>query len=144
MPVQVSDNVAGALWAKLILNCAYNAMSAIAQVPYGPLVRQEGVEAVMRDVVRECLAVATASGVNVPGDAWQAVERIAQTMPNQYSSTAQDVARGKPSEIDHINGHVVRKGEALGIATPVNRVLHTLVKLIEGRAASASGGNPAH
>ncbi len=137
VPVQVSDNVAGVLWAKLILNCAYNAMSAIAQVPYGPLVRQEGVEAVMRDVVRECLAIATASGVNVPGDVWQAVERIAQTMPNQYSSTAQDVARGKPSEIDHINGHVVRKGEELGIATPVNRVLHTLVKLIEGRAASA-------
>jgi 2-dehydropantoate 2-reductase len=133
IPVQVSDNVAGALWAKLILNCAYNAMSAIAQVPYGKLVRSEGVEAVMRDVVHECLAVAKACGVSVPGDVWQAVERIAQTMPNQYSSTAQDLARGKRSEIDHINGHVLRKGEELGVATPVNRVLHTLVKLIEAR-----------
>ena len=135
IPVQVSDNVMGALWAKLILNCAYNAMSAIAQVPYGKLVRSEGVEAVMRDVVQECLAIARACGVHVPGDAWQAVERIAQTMPNQYSSTAQDLARGKPSEIDHINGHVLRKGRELGIATPANLVLHTLVKLVEGRGA---------
>jgi 2-dehydropantoate 2-reductase len=63
--------------------------------------------------------------------------RIAHTMPTQYSSTAQDVARGKPSEIDHLNGFVLRQGEALGVPTPVNRVLHTLVKLIETSAAKA-------
>jgi 2-dehydropantoate 2-reductase len=60
--------------------------------------------------------------------------RIARTMPTQYSSTAQDVARGKPSEIDHLNGFVLRQGEALGVATPVNRVLHALVKLIESKS----------
>ncbi|MEO8656576.1 MAG: ketopantoate reductase C-terminal domain-containing protein, partial [Ramlibacter sp.] len=49
----------------------------------------------------------------------------------QYSSTAQDLARGKRSEIDHLNGLVVRRGEALGIATPANRVLWALVKLLE-------------
>lgn len=134
VPVQISDNVTGALWFKLILNCAYNALSAITQAPYGRLVRGEGVEAVMRDVVQECLAVARAAGVEVPGDVWQAVQRIAQTMPGQLSSTAQDLARGKRSEIDHLNGVVVRKGEALGVATPVNRVLLALVKLLESRA----------
>lgn len=136
VPLQISDNVAGALWAKLILNCAYNALSAIAQVPYGRLVQGEGVEAVMRDVVQECLAVAQGSGVSVPGDVWEAVQRIAHTMPSQLSSTAQDLARGKRSEIDHLNGYVLQKGDALGIATPVNRVLHTLVKLLEDRSAS--------
>jgi 2-dehydropantoate 2-reductase len=55
-------------------------------------------------------------------------------MPAQLSSTAQDLARHKPSEIDYLNGHVLRRGEALGIATPVNRVLHTLVRLLESRA----------
>jgi 2-dehydropantoate 2-reductase len=55
-------------------------------------------------------------------------------MPGQLSSTAQDLARRKPSEIDHLNGYVVRKGEALAIATPVNRTLHTLVKLLEAPA----------
>ena len=131
VPTDTSTNVVGALWAKLILNCAYNALSAITQQPYGQLVQGEGVQDVIRDLVNECLAVAQADGITVPGDVWQAVERIAQTMPQQLSSTAQDLARGKRSEIDHLNGYVLRRGEVLGIATPVNRVMHTLVKLLE-------------
>ena len=133
VPVQVSGNVVGELWAKLIVNCAYNALSAIAQLPYGRLVQGVGVEDVMRDLVRECLAVAEADGINVPGDPWEAVRHIARTMPSQLSSTAQDLARHKLSEIDHLNGYVIGKGKALGIPTPVNRVLHSVVKLLESR-----------
>jgi 2-dehydropantoate 2-reductase len=133
VPVEISDNVNGVLWAKLIVNCAYNALSAIAQLPYGKLVQGVEVPAVMRDVVEECLAVAGAAGVQVPGDMPEAVRRIAQSMPGQFSSTAQDLARGRKSEIDHLNGVVVRKGAALGIATPANRVLLALVKLLESR-----------
>ena len=136
VPVEVSNNVSGALWAKLIVNCAYNALSAITQLPYGRLVQGDGVPAVMRDVVDECLAVARAAGVDVPGDMRQAVPRIAQTMPAQFSSTAQDLARGKPTEINHLNGFVVRKGEALGVTTPANRVLVALVKLIEEKGSA--------
>jgi 2-dehydropantoate 2-reductase len=131
VPTEISDNVRGALWTKLILNCAYNALSAIARLPYGPLVQGDGVSEVMRDVVAECLAVARADGVQIAGDVDAAVRQIARTMPAQYSSTSQDLARGKRSEIDHLNGFVVRRGEALGVATPVNRVLHALVKLLE-------------
>jgi len=131
VPATTSDNVRGALWAKLILNCAYNAMSAIGRVPYGRLVEGLGVPEVMHDVVAECLAVAQAEGVTVPGDVEAVVRGLAATMPAQFSSTAQDVMRGKPSEIDHLNGLVVRRGAARGVPTPVNRVLHTLVKLIE-------------
>ncbi|GGD64313.1 2-dehydropantoate 2-reductase [Caballeronia grimmiae] len=131
VPTEISDNVRGALWAKLVLNCAYNALSAIAQTPYGRLVQGEGVTRVMRDIVDECLAVANADGVTIPGDVDAAVRGIAQTMPNQYSSTAQDMARGKRSEIDHLNGLIVRRGEALGVPTPANRMLHVLVKLLE-------------
>lgn len=131
VPTQVSDQVEGALWAKLVINCAYNALSALTQLPYAQLVQAEGVEAVMRDAVQECLAVAQASGVTVPGDVWADVQRIARTMPDQRSSTAQDLARGRRSEIDHLNGYVVRQGAACGVPTPANRVLHTLVKLRE-------------
>ncbi|AMV46514.1 ketopantoate reductase family protein [Paraburkholderia caribensis] len=133
VPTEISDNVRGALWAKLILNCAYNALSAITQLPYGRLVKGEGVATVMRDIVGECLAVAKADGVTIPGDIDKAVRMIAETMPGQYSSTAQDLSRGKRSEIDHLNGLIVRRGDALGVATPSNRLLHTLVKLIEGK-----------
>jgi 2-dehydropantoate 2-reductase len=64
-----------------------------------------------------------------------AIRKIAGTMPSQFSSTAQDLARGKRSEIDYLNGLIVRRGEALGIATPANRVLWSLVKLLEGKSA---------
>jgi 2-dehydropantoate 2-reductase len=133
VPVEVSDNVMGALWAKLVVNCAYNALSAIGQLPYGRLVQGKGVRAVMDDVVRECLAVARAAGITIPGDMFREVARIAETMPGQLSSTAQDLARGKPSEIDHLNGFVARKGEALGVPVPANRALWTLVRLVEGK-----------
>ena len=133
VPTQISDNVRGALWAKLVLNCAYNALSAVSQLPYGELVQGAGVNDVIRDVVAECLAVAKAEGVVIPGDVDAAVRAIAQTMPSQYSSTAQDLARGKRSEIDHLNGLVMRRGEALGVPTPANRVLFVMVKLLEGK-----------
>ena len=90
-----------------------------------------GIRDLMRDVVDECLAVARADGVEVPADAHATVQRLAEAMPSQFSSTAQDLARGKPTEIDHLNGYVVRRGEALGVPTPANRALHALVKLIE-------------
>ena len=134
VPTEISDNVRGALWAKLILNCAYNALSAVGRIPYGELVQQPGVQDTMRDVVAECRAVAAADGVTLPGDVDAAVRRIAETMPGQYSSTAQDLMRGKPSEIDHLNGYVVRRGEALGVPTPANRVLWAMVKLVETQA----------
>ena len=142
VPVQVSDNVAGALWAKLVLNCAYNALSAITRLPYGALMDSPGlpVPQVMRDIVQECLQVAQAAGVALPPDTLDAVLRLAATMPAQMSSTAQDLARGKRSEIDHLNGFIVRRGEALGVATPVNRLLHTLVRLLEKDLPATPGG----
>ncbi len=133
VPTEVSANVRGALWAKLILNCAYNAVSAITQLPYGRAVAGEGVQDLMKDVVAECLAVAKADGVQVPGDVDAAVRRIAETMSGQFSSTAQDLSRGKRTEIDYLNGLIVRRGQALGIATPANRVLWALVKLMESK-----------
>jgi 2-dehydropantoate 2-reductase len=128
---ELSSNVRGALWTKLVLNCAYNAISAISQLPYGKTAHAAGIQDVMRDVVAECLAVAHAEGVTLMGDVQAAVRKIAETMPGQQSSTAQDLARGKPTEIDYLNGFIVQRGEALGLATPANRVLWALVKLLE-------------
>lgn len=135
IPMQVSDNVAGALWAKLVLNCVYNPLSAITRMPYGEIVNAQGLDVprAMDDIVRECLAVAHASGIALPEGTAEAVLPLAASMPGQVSSTAQDLARGRHTEIDHLNGFIVRRGEALGIATPANRLLHTLVRLLEAR-----------
>ncbi|MFZ0151663.1 MAG: 2-dehydropantoate 2-reductase [Xanthobacteraceae bacterium] len=138
VPTDISDNVRGALWAKLITNCAYNALSAVTQLPYGRLVKGEGVTVVLRDLVDECVAVAKADGVTLAGDVDAAVRKIAETAADQYSSIAQDLARGKRSEIDHLNGFIVRRGEALGVATPANRLLQAIVKLIESKVADSS------
>jgi 2-dehydropantoate 2-reductase len=131
VPVRVSDNVVGELWAKLILNCAYNAISAVTKLPYGPLFENEDARDLMRLVVRECLAVAQRESITLPGDSWQGVELIAATMSGQFSSTAQDLMRGRRSEIDDLNGHIVRRGQSLAIDTPANQALYSLVKLLE-------------
>lgn len=136
IPTTVSANAIDALWGKLIVNCAYNALSALTQLPYGELLARPGVAEVMTDIVGECVAVAQASGVSVAPDTLSAVLGLAATMPGQRSSTAQDLAQGKPTEIDHLNGLVIRKGAALGVPTPANRVLHTLVKAAEAAKAA--------
>jgi 2-dehydropantoate 2-reductase len=131
VPVELSDNVLGALWGKLLLNCGYNAISAITGLPYGRMAALPDIARTVHDTVAEGLAVAGALQIALPGDVWAAVERIATSMPEQVSSTCQDLRRGKPTEIDHLNGHIVREGERLGIATPLNRALHALVKALE-------------
>ncbi|WP_259374360.1 ketopantoate reductase family protein [Calidifontimicrobium sp. SYSU G02091] len=132
VPVEQVADVRPALWMKLLLNCAYNAASALTQAPYERMARLAPVRELQVAVAREVVAVALADGVALALDeAIAGIERIAQTMPAQRSSTAQDVARGRPTEIDHLNGFVVRRGAALGVATPVNQALHALVKLVE-------------
>ncbi len=137
VPTEVSESVVGALWAKLIVNCAYNALSAVAQLPYGRMMNVDGVRDVMRDVVAECLAVAERSNVTVPGDILGTVLGLAASMPDQLSSTAQDLARGRRSEIEHLNGYIVRTAAKLGLAAPVNRSLLVMVRLLEVKGEAA-------
>jgi 2-dehydropantoate 2-reductase len=133
MPVRISENVIGELWVKLAINCAYNALSALTRGRYGFLIEKPQARRLMRDVVEEIEALAAAKGVRIPDDTLlQTVYAVAAGMPVQTSSTEQDIARGQPTEIDHLNGYVAREGEARGLATPVNRTLHALVKVLEG------------
>jgi 2-dehydropantoate 2-reductase len=130
--VTISNDVAIELWSKLLVNCAYNAISALAQTTYGQLVSVPEVRVLQEAVVREVVALANAEGVALQLEpSLRATERIAVAMPGQLSSTAQDVARRKLSEIDHLNGFVARRGRELGVATPVNQTLHALVRLVE-------------
>ena len=132
VPVRISADVMAELWSKLMVNCAYNAISGIAQAPYGKLAALAAIHELQETIVREVVALAQAEGVNLPlAPALESMRKIAAAMPAQLSSTAQDMARGKPSEIDHLNGFVARRGAALGIATPANQALYALVRLIE-------------
>jgi len=75
--------------------------------------------------------VAQACGLSLPEDLAEQILKVPAAMPDQMSSTAQDLARGKPSEIDFLNGYVVHKGAELGIPTPTNHALQLMVKLAE-------------
>jgi 2-dehydropantoate 2-reductase len=135
VPCLISENIEAELWTKMIMNCAYNAISALGRARYGRIVGNPWTREVMRNVVVEAVAVAHAAGVRFPeSDLVEPVLKLAETMSNALSSTAQDLARGKRTEIDSLNGYVARRGAELGVATPVNQTLHALVKLLEEAA----------
>jgi 2-dehydropantoate 2-reductase len=132
--VRLTDQPLLALWDKLVMNCACNAVSGLAGAPYGAMAALPGIRELQAAVVREAVAVAQAEGVPVQLEAaLAAVERVAQAMPLQRSSTAQDLARGRPTEIAQLNGHIAQRGAALGVPVPLNQALWALVTLAEGQ-----------
>jgi 2-dehydropantoate 2-reductase len=127
----IADDIETTQWTKLTTNCAFNALSAVADISYGPMIDTDGTRDVVASAIKECVAVANACGLSMPDGLAEQILKVPGMMPNQMSSTAQDLARGKPSEIDFLNGYVVRKGKELGIPTPTNHALHLMVKLAE-------------
>ena len=121
------------LWTKLVMNCVFNAMSALGRSRYGPLVERADTRAVARDLVEECVAVARAEGVPIDeaDTLYDAAIKLGHAMAPATSSTEQDIAIGRPTEIDSLNGYVAARGEALGVPTPVNRALAALVRVRE-------------
>lgn len=135
VPCRVSENVEGELWSKLIINCAYNAISALGRARYHRVVGNSWTRKVMVKAIEEAVAVARAAGVRLPEvNMVETTLKISETMANATSSMAQDLARGKRTEIDSLNGYVARRGAQVGVATPVNQTLHALIKLLEDSA----------
>jgi len=132
VPCRVSQNIEGDLWTKLIINCAGNAVTALGRSSYGRAAQNEHSRQVMAATANEAIAVARAAGVQLPpGDLVAAGLKLAQDMGQATSSTAQDIQRGKRTEIDALNGFIARHGAELGVPTPVNHTLFALVKLLE-------------
>lgn len=141
IPCRISENIEGELWLKLLRNCALNAISALGRARYGQIAQDADTKQLMQDVVDEVLAVARAAGVVLPGvddraSGMAAAMEIATQMADAFSSTAQDLNRGRPTEIDVLNGYISRQGAELGVPVPVNHALFTLVKLAEQKGAS--------
>ena len=137
IPLTVSANIRGDLWQKMVANCTYNAISAIARVRYGRIHANPHSAAIVRPLADECIAIARALGVTLPDVDLHAFGRTLTQVhaPEAYSSTAQDLMRGRRTEIDSLNGYIVRKGAAHGVPVPLNQALHALVKLQEEATA---------
>jgi 2-dehydropantoate 2-reductase len=144
----VSPNIVGTIWDKLLINVATGAFSGITRLTYGDLYQVPEIEACAVAAVAEAMAVAKAQGVilsiKAPRDAWM---MAAEGLPPEFkTSMLQSLERGLITEVDFINGAVVRAGKACSIPTPVNETLVACIKGVEQQilhSAASSSSSPA-
>jgi 2-dehydropantoate 2-reductase len=129
----VSTNIMGTIWDKLLVNVATGALAGITRLPYGGLYQLPEIKACALAAIAEAIAVAKANGVALAtDDPEQPWIKAAEGLPAEFkTSILQSLEKSSPTEIDFINGSVVRWGEKCGIPTPVNQTLVACVKGIE-------------
>jgi 2-dehydropantoate 2-reductase len=140
----VSEDVQSLVWGKLVINAGINALTALLRVPNGQLIAVPAARVLLEAAVREAAAVARAKGIDLPyPDPIARTTEVASATGTNRSSMLADVLRGAATEVEVINGAVVREGEQVGVATPVNAVLYRLVKALdETVAVRVSPSNP--
>lgn len=130
---EVSDNIKGLIWDKLLINVAAGALCGITRLPYGPLYEEDYIKDTAAAAVLEGIQVAKAAGVKLKSEdplyPWYAAS---EGLPGTFkTSILQSLELKRPTEIDFINGAVVEWGKKYRIPTPVNQTLVTCVKGIE-------------
>jgi 2-dehydropantoate 2-reductase len=128
----VEKDVAALVWSKLVINVGINALTAINGQPNGKLLESEEAKAVMADLVAEAVAVAEAGGVRIAyDDPLAAVYDVAGRTGANRSSMLQDFDKGRETEIDFMNGAIVREAASRGLDVPVNLTITRLIKMLE-------------
>ena len=129
--VEVSDNVESLVWGKMVVNSAINPLTALLRIKNGEILKLPPARALMGELARETAAVATTLGIALPfSGPERASEEVAERTAENQSSMFQDVLRGVPTEIDSINGAIVRLAKQITIQVPVNWTVWSLVKAI--------------
>lgn len=132
---EVVEEVLPVLWNKLIINVGINAITALTGIKNGQLLDLEATRHLSATAVEEVVAVARAQGISVREDAVDHVLAVAEATAANRSSMGQDVDQKRTTEIDAINGYVVRSAEALGLSVPVNRTLTALIQTLQAHYA---------
>jgi len=131
IPTMVVDQVLPHLWGKLLVNVGINALTAINDCPNGALLDSPGLVQLMTAAVQEAAQVAESLGIDMPGDPVTVVKDVCRATAANLSSMLQDVRAGRRTEIESINGAVVKLADALGLPVPVNRELVGRVRELE-------------
>lgn len=132
LETRISRDIKGLLWSKLIINVGINALTAVTRLNNGRLMEFEGTRRILREAVTEATRIAKRKRIKlIYDDPLAKVEAVCEATAANISSMLQDVLRKRRTEIDFINGVIVRQGQELGIPVPVNSVLVDLVKTIE-------------
>ena len=129
---EISQNITGALWSKVLVNVGINPLTAINGIRNGELLDDPEIKETMRQAIEEAINVADALGIDLgPGDHVEHVYKVARATASNRSSMLQDVERGRKTEIGALNGEIVRLAKTLGVDTPVNEALTASVKGLE-------------
>ena len=129
---RLADNVDVLIWGKLVINVGINALTAITRLKNGRIPMVNGTRRIMEEAVGEAVRVAQAKGISLPyEDPLSKVLAVCEATAENVSSMLQDVLKGKLTEVEMINGAIVREGNRLGIHAPVNRTLTYLVQAIQ-------------
>ena len=129
LETEISYNVIGLIWDKLLVNVGINALTAITQMNNGDLVKYPEIEEILEAAVKEAFMVAQVKGIKLGYcDPIAHTKDVCRATAANKSSMLQDVLNKRKTEIDMINGAIVREGKTLGVNTPVNMVLANLVK----------------
>lgn len=132
LETRLTKDIKALLWSKLIINVGINALTAVTRLNNGRLTEFEATRRILQDAVNEAIRVAKKKRVKlIYDDPLSKVEAVCEATSQNVSSMLQDVLKHKKTEIDFINGVIVRQAQALGIPAPVNTVLTNLVKAIE-------------
>ncbi|MBU3578268.1 2-dehydropantoate 2-reductase [Polynucleobacter sp. UK-Kesae-W10] len=132
IPCEIASNIKKDMWLKFLVNCAYNGLSGIKQMPYGEMMRIPEVVQQIEKITEEFLVIAALEDIAISeAEAKNANELIASSMATQRSSTAQDLVRGKKTEIDFLNGYIVQLGKKHGFPVPYNKSVYDSIKTLE-------------
>ncbi len=130
----ISDNPNGVIWDKLLVNVGINALTAIGRIENGKLLEMKESCKLLEEAVSEGHAISKAKGIQLHyKDPINHTKEICMATATNKSSMLQDILNKRQTEIDMINGAIVREGQSLGIKTPVNHVLTNLIKMIEAQ-----------
>jgi 2-dehydropantoate 2-reductase len=132
LETKISHDIKAIIWSKLIINVGINALSAITRLNNGKLIKFEGTRKIMRQAVTEAVRVTKRKRIKlIYDDPLAKVESVCEATAENQSSMLQDILRKKQTEIDFINGVILRLGQEQNIPVPVNSLLIDLVKTIE-------------
>ena len=121
----------GAQWTKLIFNASTNPVGALTQLHHGAATRFSPTHALFEDLIAEGEAVARALGIELHGDPRHMVQKGADAPGKHRASMLQDVLAQRQTEVDFMNGAIVKWGEQAGVPAPLNRALWELIKGLE-------------
>jgi 2-dehydropantoate 2-reductase len=128
---EVSSNIQSLVWNKLFINVGINPVAALTGLKNGQLLDYAETLRLMETLVTEAVAVARIKGIPIEGNPVEKVKAVAEATRENRCSMGQDFDNRRKTEIDAINGAVVREAERLGIAVPYNRMITDLIKVIE-------------